>query len=151
MRILLLFLAIPAVLAAAPLAGVVRSAGQAIPGATVTAILGDKTVTTTTNEQGQYKFGDLGPGNWKIEVQMFGFAPGRGEIAIGTDPVTKEWALGLRPRMMGRGGPGGPGGGARGGAGFQNVDLNQSATMTELQNLATAQPEPATPMSADSN
>ena len=53
--------------------GVVRSGNQPIPGATVKATQGDKTVVTTTGEDGYYAFPSLGGGEWTVEVQMFGF------------------------------------------------------------------------------
>ncbi|HXA64831.1 MAG TPA: carboxypeptidase regulatory-like domain-containing protein [Bryobacteraceae bacterium] len=53
--------------------GSVKSAGLPVPGATVTAIQGDKKIVTTTDEQGAYSFPDLEDGAWTLEVEMPGF------------------------------------------------------------------------------
>ncbi|MBV8705610.1 MAG: carboxypeptidase regulatory-like domain-containing protein, partial [Acidobacteriaceae bacterium] len=53
--------------------GFVRSAGQPIPGATVTATQGAQTVSTVTDVDGHYSFPPLGAGSWSVRVEMFGF------------------------------------------------------------------------------
>jgi hypothetical protein len=53
--------------------GIVKSAGLPVPGATVTALQGDKKIVTTTDEQGAYSFPNLEDGTWTIEVDMPGF------------------------------------------------------------------------------
>ena len=53
--------------------GSVKSAGLPVPGATVTAIQGDKKIITTTDEQGAYSFPDLEDGAWTFEVELPGF------------------------------------------------------------------------------
>ncbi|HTA71769.1 MAG TPA: carboxypeptidase regulatory-like domain-containing protein [Bryobacteraceae bacterium] len=53
--------------------GSVKSAGLPVPGATVTAIQGDKKIVTTTDEQGAYSFPDLADGAWTFEVELPGF------------------------------------------------------------------------------
>lgn len=53
--------------------GAVRSSGQPIPGATVTAVQGSRTLSTNTGPDGQYHFAPLGPGAWTVTVEMFGF------------------------------------------------------------------------------
>lgn len=50
-----------------------RSGGQPIPGATVTAKQGSTTVSTVTDEDGHYGFPLLGPGAWDVSVDMWGF------------------------------------------------------------------------------
>jgi hypothetical protein len=55
--------------------GFVKSANQAIPGATVTATVGDKKFITTTDQTGRYALPAGAAGECTIEVQMFGFAP----------------------------------------------------------------------------
>ncbi len=59
---------------ASEIAGAVSSANQPIPGATVTAVLGDKKVITITDESGRYVLKDLSPGTWSIRIEMFGFS-----------------------------------------------------------------------------
>ena len=62
--------------------GTVKSGGIPVPGATVTAIQGDKKIATTTDDDGAYSFPDLADGVWTIEVQMLGFAKLSREIGI---------------------------------------------------------------------
>jgi hypothetical protein len=55
--------------------GTVKSANQAIPGATVTATVGTQKVETTTGENGSYTLSKVPAGDCVIEVRMFGFEP----------------------------------------------------------------------------
>jgi hypothetical protein len=73
-------------LAVAPLSatehtGSVRAADQVIPGATVTARQGGAKILTYTDENGRYAL-DLTPGDWDIEVTMFGFTPQHGALTV---------------------------------------------------------------------
>ena len=52
--------------------GTVRAADQPIPGATVTAVQGPVKLSAYTTENGEYSI-DLGPGQWDLTVEMFGF------------------------------------------------------------------------------
>lgn len=103
--------------------GIVRSGGQVLPGATVTATLAGKTATTVTDEDGRYQLKDLTPGDWDVAVAMFGFAPAHqtAKVAAGSTPAEWNLQLQIRPRPT-------PvvAGGARAGrpGGFQNVALN---------------------------
>jgi hypothetical protein len=82
----------------APFSGVVRSGSQPIPGATVSATSNGQTLTTTTDENGQYTFADLPSGTWTIEVQMFAFNISKAEVTTTTQPATKDWTLELMAR-----------------------------------------------------
>ena len=53
--------------------GSVKVAGLPIPGANVTATLGDQKIVTSTDDSGIFVFPNLGPGDWTIEVDMPGF------------------------------------------------------------------------------
>lgn len=55
--------------------GMVKSANQAIPGATVTATIGDRKVVTTTDQSGHYALAGAPAGECSLEVRMFGFEP----------------------------------------------------------------------------
>src|SRR6266496_2034660 len=57
--------------------GVVRALGRPIPGASITATLGDRKVVTTTDESGRYELDHLTPGDWTIQVDMVAFTPVR--------------------------------------------------------------------------
>ncbi|MGH9664690.1 MAG: TonB-dependent receptor domain-containing protein [Bryobacteraceae bacterium] len=76
--------------------GEVRSEGQPIPGATVTAQQGDKKLVTTTDENGRYSLEGLTPGAWTLQVEMFGFAPAKREMQVGAAPVNLKWNLELK-------------------------------------------------------
>src|ERR1044071_4801709 len=75
--------------------GVVRSGGLPIPGATVTAIQGDKKIVTTTDEQVAYSFPNLPDGIWTIEVDMLGFARLTKEVGIDAQAPSPQWELKL--------------------------------------------------------
>ena len=99
--------------------GTVRSAGQAIPGATVMASGADSKLTTTTDEQGQYRFEKMVPGAWKFEIQMPGFRSASREIAVAAGAAPEAWTLELQPRPAVRT----QGQGERRGSGFQRLSI----------------------------
>jgi hypothetical protein len=76
--------------------GTVKSGAIAVPGATVTAIQGDKKVLTTSDDQGSYVFPDLADGVWTIRVEMLGFGPVSRDIGIGPDAPPADWQLKLQ-------------------------------------------------------
>jgi len=76
--------------------GVVRANGISVPGATVKATLGDKTLTTFTNENGEYSLEGVSDGTWVFEVQMFRFETVRKEIQV-KRPLHMDWDLTLKP------------------------------------------------------
>jgi carboxypeptidase family protein len=83
--------------------GIVKFAGQPIPGATVIATQGDRRIITTTDETGRYEFANLAPGAYNLEVQMFGFQTARKQMQIAAASPTPapaaapmEWTLDLR-------------------------------------------------------
>ncbi len=133
-------------LSAAPYTGLVRSANQPIPGASVTASRNGKVLTVVTGEAGRFQFPDLSAGEWQIEVQMFGFVSQKGAVIVAAEPLNKDWTLELRPRPTERQPMGGRGG-------FQNLSLNQSANIAELATLVAPPAENAAaggPESGDS-
>lgn len=73
--------------------GVVTSGGIPVPGATVTAIQGDKKLATTTDDQGAYTFADLDDGVWTIQVEMLGFAKVTREVGVSAAAPSPEWQL----------------------------------------------------------
>src|ERR1700683_3124426 len=93
MRLLLpLLLLSPCFLSATEQSGSVRAADQFIPGATVTARNGGAKIVAYTDEDGRYSL-DLTPGEWEIEVDMFGFVPAKAKIQVGAQPTSKDWTL----------------------------------------------------------
>lgn len=127
--------------------GAVKFGGQPLPGATVIAIQGDHRTVTTTDESGAYEFPDLAPGNYTVEVQMFGFQTARKQLQIGPATQSSQWALELQPRerepreLAQR-----PQQGLRPQAGFRAAT---GITVNELDQLAAAPPPDITPQTAE--
>lgn len=124
--------------------GQVTFNGVAVPGATVVATQGDKKLSTTTNQQGLYRFAELADGAWTIHVDMIGFAPATKEITIAADaqPISIELTLrafdelaknlprlapapAATPSAAGNGRGAQPAG--RNGGGFQRTDVTAAA------------------------
>ena len=93
-RLLAAWIAVAGLLAAEH-HGTVKSGGLPVPGASVTAIKGDKKLYTTTDENGRYSFANLADGAWTIEVEMLGFAKLSNEVGIAFDAPAPEWNLKL--------------------------------------------------------
>ena len=87
-------------LLATPHQGVVKSGRQPIPGATVTAIQGERKVVTTTDDSGAYSLADLPSGVWTIQVEMLGFAKLSNEVGIAFDAPAPEWNLKFLPMSV---------------------------------------------------
>ena len=68
-----------------------------VPGATVTAARGDERRVTITDQDGAYRFADIGDGAWTIHVEMLGFAPLTGDVTIGGAAPPPTWELTLLP------------------------------------------------------
>jgi hypothetical protein len=77
--------------------GQVNFGGLPVPGATVTATQGAKTMGTITDQQGAYAFADLPDGAWTIKVEMQCFATIKQEINIAPNAPAAEWNLKLLP------------------------------------------------------
>jgi trimeric autotransporter adhesin len=93
--------------------GTVVSGGQSIPGVIIRATMGERALTTATDERGAFQFTGMLPGTWSVEADMFGFEPLKRDVVIGTDPVKIDLTLQLLTRVQVA--PRGPGGGGRGG------------------------------------
>jgi len=81
-------------LTAAEHRGVVKFGTVPIPGASVTAKQGDKTVTALTDAQGAYRLSDVADGAVSVRVEMRGFAPSERELPAAE---VAEWALTMLP------------------------------------------------------
>lgn len=145
--ILLAFLMQAVALAAIQHTGLVRSADQPIPGATVTAVQGGARLTAVTDENGFYVL-DLTPGPWDLEVEVFGFETARRSIYMSFkdfSPTTLDWVLHLK------GSGDAPAAAAEGG--FRTLDLTQraevetqaAATVEEMEAADAASPAPEAP------
>lgn len=73
--------------------GRVRYGGVAVPGATVTLTQGSTELSTVTDSQGLYEFPKIGEGNWKITIELRGFAPLNGNVTIKPTNEQGEWTL----------------------------------------------------------
>lgn len=77
--------------------GIVRFGSLPVPGATVTASQGDRKAAVITDEHGVYRFPDLVPGIWKIQVAMTCFAPIQRDLHIRPNAPVSEWDLRMLP------------------------------------------------------
>jgi len=82
-------------LTAAEYHGTVQSRGLRVPGATVTAVQGERKLTTTTDDQGAFQLPDLPDGTWQIQVEMLGFEPLTRRIVTGSPTPAVAWDLHL--------------------------------------------------------
>ncbi len=77
--------------------GQVTFGGLPVPGAAVTATLGDKKIVTITDEQGIYKLTDPADGTWTIRVEMLGFSPLTQDVTIAAGAPSPTFALKVLP------------------------------------------------------
>jgi hypothetical protein len=78
------------VLAAPEHSGQVTFGGLPVPGATVTATMGERRLVTVTDEQGVFRFADVGDGIWTIRVEMLAFGTIERQVVIGSTPAAAE-------------------------------------------------------------
>src|SRR5690348_11291928 len=77
--------------------GQVKFGGLPLPGATVTAVQGDKKFVAVTDPNGVYSFADLADGTWSFTIEMQVFAPLRQEVGIAPNAPSPEWEMKLLP------------------------------------------------------
>lgn len=75
--------------------GLVLASGVPVPGAVVTLTQGDKTFSAVTDRQGLYQFADIADGQWKIKIEMSGFAPVDNTVTVGPNAPESKWDLKL--------------------------------------------------------
>ena len=90
-------LAFPCLAAASEYHGVVTFAGFPVPGATITATQGTKTLATVSDQGGLYDFPDLTDGAWKIEIEMQCFSTIHADVTIAPQMPAAKWELALLP------------------------------------------------------
>ncbi|HUY95203.1 MAG TPA: TonB-dependent receptor [Terracidiphilus sp.] len=93
-------LVFPAFAAASPYHGVVTFGGLPLPGATITASQGTKTLTTISDQSGAFAFDDLADGTWTIRIAMQCFEPVRAEVIIAPKTPAAKWELKLLPQSQ---------------------------------------------------
>jgi hypothetical protein len=64
-----------------------------VPGASVTLIQGSTELSTVTDSQGLYEFPKIAEGNWKITIELRGFVPLNGNVALNATNEQGEWTL----------------------------------------------------------
>jgi trimeric autotransporter adhesin len=77
--------------------GIVKFGGLPVPGATVTAVQGEKKFVAVTDQQGAYSFADLPDGVWNLQVEMLCFTTLKQEVAIAPNAPSPEWELKMLP------------------------------------------------------
>ena len=79
------------------LSGRVLHSELPVPGATVSIVRGDKTISTITDDDGAFQFAKLEPGTWTMKVEMRGFAPVTREVTVPPGNPSLTLALTMRP------------------------------------------------------
>src|ERR1700679_3430749 len=87
-----------ATLVAAEYHGEVKFAGLPLPGVTVTATQGDKTLIGATDPRGVYSFADLSDGHWSLRAEKLGFEGVSEEVTVAGDSLGASFEL----RMLAR-------------------------------------------------
>jgi hypothetical protein len=93
LRIALLAAAMALPLAAVQHQGQVKFGGLPLPGATVTATMGDQKKVAVADQQGVYTFADLAEGTWSFQVEMLCFAPIKTEVGVAANAPSPQWEM----------------------------------------------------------
>jgi len=130
-------------LIAAEYHGEVRFAGLPLPGVTVTATQGEKTLSTATDPRGVYSFADLPDGRWSFRVEKLGFAASTQEVTVSGNSPGASFELKLLPldQIHAIMQPAAPAPTTAPATGFQRTGLNASS--------APLPPEPAPDVTAE--
>src|SRR5262249_6405729 len=86
-----------ATLTAAEHHGLVEFGQLPVPGASIRATQGDKTVKTLTGPDGSYSLPDLAEGVWTVQVEMPGFESSHREVTVKSDASPLQWDLKMLP------------------------------------------------------
>jgi hypothetical protein len=77
--------------------GQITFSGIPVPGATITATQGERTVVAVSNADGIYRLGGLADGVWSIRIEMLGFVPISQDVTIAENPSPSTWEMNLLP------------------------------------------------------
>ncbi len=77
--------------------GTVTAVGLPVPGATITAVQGDRRMVTTTDDKGIFSFTELPDGPWTITVEMTGFDKALREVTVSSSEPAGSWVLKFLP------------------------------------------------------
>ena len=80
--------------------GTVKAGSQPIPGATVRATQGERSLVTLTDDNGAFRFDGMTPGAWVVEADMFGFDHVRREVQVASTPTSLDLTLQLSARAV---------------------------------------------------
>ncbi len=80
--------------------GTVKAGSQPIPGATVRATQGERSLVTLTDDSGAFRFDGMTPGAWVVEADMFGFDHLRREVQVASTPTNFDLTLQLSARAV---------------------------------------------------
>jgi len=78
--------------------GTIKAGGQPIPGATVRATQGERSLVTLTDDNGVFRLDGMTPGDWVVEADMFGFEHLRRDVQIAATPTNLDLTLQLSAR-----------------------------------------------------
>ena len=84
-------------LAASEHHGQITFGGLPVPGATITASQGDKSVAVISDPEGKYSFPDLADGVWTMQVEMLCFETAKREVTVAASAAGQDWELKLLP------------------------------------------------------
>ena len=77
--------------------GQITFGGLPVPGATIIATQGTKTISVTSDEGGVFRFDDLPDGQWKIQVKMLCFETIEADVTIAPKMPAAKYELKLLP------------------------------------------------------
>src|SRR4051812_44933656 len=97
LRIALMAAAMALPVAAVQHQGQVKFGGLPLPGATVTATMGDQKKVAVSDQQGVYTFADLADGTWNFQIEMLCFATIKAEVAAAPSAPSPQWEMKLLP------------------------------------------------------
>lgn len=81
---------------ASDLSGRVLYSGLAVPGATVTARRGDRTLTAISSDEGAFRFAALDEGTWALRIEMRGFVPVSRDVTVPMPDPSLDVTLTMR-------------------------------------------------------
>lgn len=97
LRVCALILIFRAVMPAAEQRGIVKFNGLPVPGASVTAVLGDRIAAAVTGPEGTYELTNLAEGEYRVQVEMPGFSVVSVQISVPDSVPVREWVLEMLP------------------------------------------------------
>jgi len=77
--------------------GQVTFGGVPVPGATVTATQGSKTISVLTDERGLFRFPDLAEGGWTIDIKLQFFQPLHADVSVSANATPCAFELKALP------------------------------------------------------